>query len=76
MGGLTAYILAVRFMQNAGVDGVALQSGIWFVITAVGHRGDGRQHLLQWTPRPAGGGRGAWPIALGWLISTTRATAG
>ena len=38
-GGLTAYILAVKFMQNAGIQGVALQSGIWFVVTAVGIAG-------------------------------------
>ena len=35
-GGVSAYIVAVKFMQNAGIHGVALQSGIWFVVTAVG----------------------------------------
>jgi len=72
-GGLTAYILAVKFMQNAGLHGVALQSGIWFVITAVGIAAmDGT--LLQWTRTQQIVGV-AVAVALGWLISTTRAAA-
>jgi hypothetical protein len=72
-GGLTAYILAVKFMQNAGIQGVALQSGIWFVITAVGIAAmDGT--LLQWTRTQQIVGI-AVAVALGWLISTTRAAA-
>jgi hypothetical protein len=72
-GGLTAYILAVKFMQNAGIHGVALQSGIWFVITAVGIAAmDGT--LLQWTRTQQIVGI-AVAVALGWLISTTRAAA-
>jgi len=72
-GGLTAYILAVKFMQNAGIQGVALQSGIWFVITAVGIAAmDGT--LLQWTRTQQIVGV-AVAVALGWLISTTRAAA-
>jgi hypothetical protein len=64
VGGLTAYIIAIRFMQNAGVHGVALQSGIWFVITAIGIAAmDGSMGV-------------AVAIALCWLISTTRASAG
>ena len=35
-GGVSAYIVAIKFMQNAGIHGVALQSGIWFVVTAWG----------------------------------------
>ena len=31
-GGVSAYIVAIKFMQNAGIHGVALQSGIWFVV--------------------------------------------
>jgi hypothetical protein len=74
MGGLTAYILAVRFMQNAGISGVALQSGIWFVITAVGIAAmDGT--LLNWTRTQQVVGV-VVAVALGWLISTTRAAAG
>ena len=72
-GGLTAYILAVKFMQNAGIQGLALQSGIWFVITAVGIAAmDGT--LLQWTRTQQIVGVGV-AVALGWLISTTRAAA-
>jgi hypothetical protein len=72
-GGLTAYIVAVKFMQSAGIHGVALQSGIWFVITAVGIAAmDGT--LLQWTRLQQIVGL-AVAVALGWLISTTRAAA-
>lgn len=72
-GGISAYILAIKFMQNAGIQGVALQSGIWFVITAVGIAAmDGS--LLQWTRTQQVVGV-AVAIALGWLISTTRAGA-
>jgi hypothetical protein len=70
-GGLTAYVLAVKFMQNAGIHGVALQSGIWFVVTAVGIAAmDGT--LLQWTRTQQIVGV-AVAVALGWLISSTRA---
>jgi hypothetical protein len=72
-GGVTAYIVAVKFMQNAGIHGVALQSGIWFVVTAVGIAAmDGS--LLQWT-RPQQVVGLAVAIALGWLITTTRTAA-
>jgi hypothetical protein len=72
-GGLTAYILAVKFMQNAGIQGVALQSGIWFVITAVGIAAmDGT--ILQWTRAQQVVGL-VVAVALGWLIVTTRAAA-
>jgi hypothetical protein len=74
VGGLTAYIVAVRFMQNSGISGVALQSGIWFVITAIGIAAmDGT--LMHWTRTQQVVGVAA-AIALGWLISTTRAAAG
>ena len=70
-GGLTAYILAVKFMQNAGIQGVALQSGIWFVITAVGIAAmDGT--ILNWTRTQQVMGV-AVAVALCWLIATTRA---
>ena len=72
-GGVSAYIVAVKFMQNAGIHGVALQSGIWFVVTAVGIAAmDGS--LLQWTRTQQVVGV-AVAIALGWLISTTRSAA-
>ena len=71
--GVTAYIVAVKFMQNAGIVGVALQSGIWFVVTAVGIAAmDGS--LLQWTRPQQLVGIGV-AIALGWLIITTRTAA-
>ena len=73
VGGLTAYILAVRFMQNAGVHGVALQSGIWFVVTAIGIAAmDGS--IVQWTRAQQAVGL-AVAVALCWLISSTRAAA-
>lgn len=73
-GGVSAYIVAIKFMQNAGIHGVALQSGIWFVVTAVGIAAmDGS--LLQWTRTQQAVGV-AVAIALGWLISTTRSAAG
>jgi hypothetical protein len=73
VGGLTAYILAIRFMQNAGVHGVALQSGIWFVVTAIGIAAmDGS--IVQWTRTQQIVGV-AVAVALCWLISSTRAAA-
>jgi hypothetical protein len=73
-GGVSVYVFAVKFMQNAGIQGVALQSGIWFVVTAVGIAAmDGT--LLQWSRTQQIVGVGV-AVALGWLITTTRATAG
>jgi hypothetical protein len=73
-GGVSAYIVAIKFMQNAGIHGVALQSGIWFVVTAVGIAAmDGS--LLTWTRTQQVVGL-AVALALCWLISTTRAAAG
>jgi len=69
-GGLTAYIVAVKFMQNAGIQGVALQSGIWFVITAVGIAAmDGS--IVNWSRTQQVVGVAA-AVALCWLIATTR----
>jgi hypothetical protein len=73
-GGVSAYIVAIRFMQNAGIHGVALQSGIWFVVTAIGIAAmDGS--ILQWSRTQQVVGL-AVAIALGWLITTTRTSAG
>ena len=73
-GGVSLYIIAVKFMQNAGLHGVALQSGIWFVVTAIGIAAmDGT--LLQWTRTQQVVGV-AVAVALCWLISTTRSAAG
>jgi len=73
-GGVSVYILAVKFMQNAGIHGVALQSGIWFVVTAIGIAAmDGT--LAQWSRSQQMVGV-AVAVALCWLISTTRSAAG
>jgi hypothetical protein len=70
-GGLSAYILAVKFLQNAGIHGVALQSGIWFVVTAVGIAVmDGT--ILNWSRTQQVVGVSV-AVALCWLIATTRA---
>jgi hypothetical protein len=70
-GGLSAYILAVKFMQDAGIQGVALQSGIWFVITAVGIAAmDGS--IVNWSRTQQVVGV-VVAVALCWLIATTRA---
>ena len=74
VGGLTAYIVAIRFMQNAGIHGVALQSGIWFMVTAIGISAmDGS--IAQWSRAQQVVGV-AVAVALCWLISTTRAVEG
>ena len=73
-GGVSAYIVAIKFMQNAGIHGVALQSSIWFVVTAIGIAAmDGS--ILTWTRLQQAVGLGV-AVALCWLISTTRAAAG
>lgn len=66
--GISLYIGAVRFMQAMGLTAVALQSGIWFVATAIGIAAlDGT--VTQWT-------RLQQVVALGviagltWLITT------
>jgi hypothetical protein len=69
--GLSLYIAAVRFMKGVGVNAVALQSGIWFIITAVGIAAmDGS--VLQWsrTQKVV-----AFFVAtgLGWLLATAQA---
>src|SRR5262249_3648000 len=46
--GISLYIGAVRFMQAMGLNAVALQSGIWFVVTAIGIAAlDGT--VMQWS---------------------------
>jgi hypothetical protein len=67
--GLSLYIVAVRFMQSFGLQGVALQAALWFVVTAIGVAAmDGS--VLNWT-------RAQQTVAiaviagLGWLIATT-----
>jgi hypothetical protein len=73
-GGVSIYVFAVKFMQNAGIHGVALQSGIWFVVTAIGIAAmDGT--IVQWSRTQQVVGV-AVAVALCWLISTTRSAAG
>lgn len=70
VGGLSLYILAVRFMQHVGVGSVAVQSAIWFVVTAIGIAVlDGS--VLHWT-RAQQVVAGLVFLGLAWLISTTR----
>ena len=74
VGGITAYIIAIKFMQNAGLMSVTLQTGIWFVVTAVGIAAmDGT--IANWTRSQQVVGIGV-AVALGWLITTTRAAEG
>ena len=68
--GISLYIGAVRFMQAMGLSAVALQSGIWFVVTAIGIAAlDGT--VMQWS-------RLQQVVALAviagltWLISSAR----
>lgn len=67
--GVSLYVLAVRSMQGIGIVGVALQSAIWFVVTAIGIAVmDGT--VLQWT-RLQQATAIAIAVALAWLIATT-----
>ena len=68
--GISLYIGAVRFMQTMGLNAVPLQSGIWFVATAIGIAAmDGT--VMQWT-------RAQQLVALAvigglaWLITTAQ----
>src|SRR5262245_25961529 len=69
MGGVTAYVIAIKFMQSAGIQGVALQSGIWFVVTAIGIAAMD-DSLVHWSRTQQVVGV-AVAIGLGWLITTT-----
>jgi hypothetical protein len=72
--GLSLYIVSVRFMQSFGLHGVALQSALWFVVTAVGVAAmDGS--VLQWTRAQQVVAAGL-VAGLAWLISTTSASHG
>jgi hypothetical protein len=69
--GISLYIGAVRFMQSMGLHAVALQSGIWFVATAVGIAAlDGT--VVQWTRLQQLVGLGVI-AGLAWLITTAHA---
>ncbi|MGE3667279.1 MAG: hypothetical protein AB7G51_11735 [Steroidobacteraceae bacterium] len=74
IAGVSLYVLAVRFMQGVGIVGVALQSAIWFVVTAVGVAAmDGT--VMQWS-RLQQLTAICIAIALGWLIVTTSGAKG
>jgi hypothetical protein len=69
--GISLYIGAVRFMQLMGLSAVALQSSIWFVVTAIGIAAlDGS--LMQWTRAQQLAGL-AVIAGLAWLISSAHA---
>lgn len=66
--GISLYIGAVRFMQAMGLNAVALQSGIWFVATAIGIAAlDGS--VAQWS-RPQQAVALVVMLGLAWLIAT------
>jgi hypothetical protein len=66
--GISLYIGAVRFMQSMGLNAVALQSGIWFVATAIGIAAmDGT--VTQWTRLQQVVAVGVM-AGLAWLITT------
>jgi hypothetical protein len=70
--GLSLYIVAVRFMQAFGLQGVALQSALWFVVTAIGVAAmDGS--VLNWSRAQQIVAIGI-VAGLGWLIATTSAS--
>jgi hypothetical protein len=69
--GISLYIGAVRFMQAMGLNAVALQSGIWFVATAIGIAAlDGT--VVQWTRLQQLVAVGVI-AGLAWLITTAEA---
>jgi len=68
-GGISLYVIAVRFMQNLGVGSAALQTAVWFIVTAVALAVfDGS--IAQWTRTQQVVGA-LLAIGLGWLVVTT-----
>lgn len=67
--GLSSYVVAVRFIQALGIQGVALQSSLWFVVTAVGIAVLDTS-ILNWTRTQQIIGV-LVALGLGWLIATT-----
>ena len=69
--GISLYIGAVRFMQAMGLNAVALQSGIWFAVTAIGIAAmDGT--VLQWSRLQQVVAVAVF-AGLAWLVSTAQA---
>jgi hypothetical protein len=74
VGGLSCYVVAVRFMQGFGLQGVALQSALWFVVTGAGVAVmDGS--IAGWT-RTQQGVALLVAVGLGWLIVSTSVAEG
>ena len=74
VGCLSCYVVAVRDMQGFGIQGVALQSTLWFVVTGVGVAAmDGT--ILGWTRAQQVVAVGV-AVGLGWLIASTAAAEG
>ncbi|MEZ5458665.1 MAG: hypothetical protein R3E65_04835 [Steroidobacteraceae bacterium] len=69
--GLSCYVLAVRFIQAMGVHGVALQSALWFIVTAVGIAVLDTS-ILSWSRTQQVVGV-LVAVGLGWLIVTSAA---
>jgi hypothetical protein len=67
--GLSCYVLAVRFIQAMGVTGVALQSALWFIVTAVGIAVLDAS-ILSWSRTQQVVGV-LVAVGLGWLIVTS-----
>jgi hypothetical protein len=71
IGGMSCYVLAVRFMHGLGVQGAVLQSALWFVVTAIGVAlMDGS--ILNWS-RTQQVVAMLVAVGLGWLMATTAA---
>jgi hypothetical protein len=67
--GLSCYVVAVRFIQAMGVTGVALQSALWFIVTAVGIAVLDTS-ILSWSRTQQVVGV-LVAVGLGWLIVTS-----
>lgn len=68
LAGISLYIASIRSMQALGLHTVALQSGIWFVVTAIGIAVmDGT--VVQWS-RSQQLVALAVMVGLAWLIAT------
>lgn len=72
VGGLSCYVVAVRFMQGAGIQGVALQSALWFVVTGIGVAIMDAS-ILQWSRTQQVVGV-LVAVGLCWLIASTAAS--
>ena len=74
VGCLSCYVVAVRFMQGAGIQGVALQSALWFVVTGIGVAIMDAS-IMQWSRTQQVVGV-LVAVGLCWLIASTTAAEG